>query len=565
VSKQVDPFTGNYDALGLVSPPYGDNSYDIITYRYDNSDALQSAIDAMVTNVCAFGVQCVGYASDLPPDALDEITDERKRIQARLDQISSIGSFNAVRKRVRRDHDLFGDGYYEVIRDPSGALVGLEHIPAGTMRKSRLSKQPVPMRVWQRGPDGVFTRVVVWRRVRRYTQRVDGQYQWFKEFGDPRPLRGDTGEEDPNASPDVLANEVINLCHYEPDGYNLTPYGKPRWRGAAPDIAGRAAAASVNADIFDQKGIPPMAILVQGAQFDDEVIKRITEQFVSLKGRSNFHAPLILEAVGADAGTDASDPAGITRPGAVPKIDFKDLTKATPSDAQFLAYRKDCIAAVRMAFRIPGLFMGQSDEYNFATAQTARTVTEEQVFQPERSDEDDLYNVTLVPELGARWTKFQTKGPPLLDETTLLKVLEFGAASGALTVENVSDLLEPILRMELSSAAAWRKLPVRVLRALADKALLPKEVLDIVQGKENIINVAGTPGGAGAGGAAGLGGLGPDTTGMTPADGEGTTATAASQASAATDADATDARADHRATDAPDAVDEALTPMAPRG
>jgi len=519
-SKQLDPFSGQYEAFGLMTPPYGEGGYDVITHRYDNSDALQSGIDTMVTNVCAFGVQCVGYAAELPPEANDEIVVERRRIQTVLDHLSSLGSFNAVRKRVRRDYELFGDGYYELLRDADGQLVGLEHMPAGTVRKSRLSERPVPMDVWQRGEDGVFTRGKAWRRVRRYAQCIDGRYQWFKEYGDPRPIRGDTGAEDPNAPPEALANEVINLCHYEPDGYNLTPYGKPRWRGAAPDVAGRAAAASVNADIFDNRAIPPMAILVQGAQFDDGVLDRIVEHFTSLKGRKNFNAPLILEAVGADGGTDASDPAGISRPGAVPKIDFKDLSKATPTDAQFLEYRKDCTASVRMAMRLPGIYMGQSDEYNFATAQTARTVTEEQVFQPERADEDDIYNVTLVPELGARWTKFQTKGPPLLDENTLLKVIELGARTGALTVGNVAELLEPILRIELSSASAWRKLPVRVLQALADKALLPKEVVDLVDGA--IVNVAPAKGAD-----PNDGGLGPPLgiPGTAPAGDEGTDTT----------------------------------------
>lgn len=503
VSRQIDPFHDFYGAFGLVTPPYGEASYDVITRRYDASDVLQSAIDAMVTNICAFGVQLVGYRSDLPPESNDEIAKERARIQVALDSMSSLGGFNAVRKRVRRDLDLFGDGYYEVLRDGDGRLVGLEHIPAGTVRKSRLSQKPVPMNVWTRNAAGEFVRRVAWRRVRRYAQAVDGQYQWFKEFGDPRPIRGDNGEEDAAAPPQDLANEIINLCHYEPDGYNLTPYGKPRWRGAGADVAGRAAASIVNHDVFDNKAIPPMAILVEGAQFDDDVIERIKEHVRSVRGRASFHAPLILEARAADAPADASDPAGMTRPGAVPRIHFEDLSKSVPDDAQYLKYREDCVASVRMAFRVPGIYLGRSDDYNLATAQTARVVTEEQVFAPERAEEDDLYNITLAPELGARWTKFQTKGPPLLDENTLLKVIEVGSKSGALTVENVATLLEPILRLELSSAAAWRQLPVAVLQALASKALIPSEIAETIQ----ITNLA-APSGGGPGGTVGTDGTG---------------------------------------------------------
>lgn len=467
-SKQLDPFADQYGLHGLIEPPY---PYAVVQRRYDDSDVLQSAVDAMTVNTCSFGVQFVPVLAAPPPALNDAIQGERERLKTWFDAASSVGSFTAARKRVRKDLAVFGDGYYEVLRDAKGRLVGLDHCPTYTMRKTRWDRAVVETARWVRGADGAFTKVTQYRRFRRFAQYVNGRMVWFKELGDPRPLRADTGDEDPNAAPQDLASEVLNLCRYEPGSV----YGKPCWRGAASSAAGRAAAGEVNVDIFDNNAIPPMAILVQGATFDDDVIERLKEHFSTVKGRKNRHVPLILEAK-SDATSDPADPMAIARPGAVPKIDFKDLTKAAQTDAQFLEYRNRCVEDVAMAFRLPPIFMGRSEEYNFATAQAARQVAEEQVFAPERADEDELLNSFVLPELGARHCRVITKGPPLLSEEQLLKVIEVGIKAGVLTVANVADLLEPLLGVELSSPESWRKVPAALLDALAKNLLLPADV-----------------------------------------------------------------------------------------
>ena len=55
-SKQLDPFADQYGLHGLIEPPY---PYSYVQRRYDDSDVLQSAVDAMVVNTRSFGVQFV--------------------------------------------------------------------------------------------------------------------------------------------------------------------------------------------------------------------------------------------------------------------------------------------------------------------------------------------------------------------------------------------------------------------------------------------------------------------------------------------------------------------------
>lgn len=470
-SKQRDPFEGYYATFSALEPPV---QYEVICELLHNSDVLEAAVDAKVTNVAAFGLQVVPYSNNIPPEKQTEVEEERRRLAAWLEYAGSGMSFDAVRARARLDFELFGDGYYEVLRDRKGKVVGVEHAMTRYIRKTKRGDDFVEVEEPVRTADGSFTTRTVLRRYRLYIQWTSySRFTYFKEYGDPRPIRADNGKPDPDARYEELANELIVLSRYATD----PTYGRPVWRGAANSVAGRTAAGSVNYDLFDNKAIPPLLITVQGAELDDGAVERIAAHFDGTRGRKNWHAPLILEAVSAST-PDPSDPMGISRPGSIPRIDVKSLMDDVQKDASFLQYRLACAKDVAMSLRLPPLYMGMEGTYNFATAQAARQVAEEQVFQPERAYEDGILNATILPALGARWCKFASKGPPLLTEEVLLKLIETGVTTGALTVAQVSDLLEPMLGMELSSPETWRKLPAVLFQSLAKSGLVPADVAE---------------------------------------------------------------------------------------
>lgn len=180
-------------------------------------------------------------------------------------------SFTALRRRTRVDLDLFGDGYWEMLRDAKGRLCGIEHGRAFYFRKGALS-EPLEVDRWVLTPEGSWAKAKVWRRFRTCVEMIDGTPRYFKQWGDPRRLDAETGAElkegDDRAR---LATEVLTFSHYAPD----SPYGRPRWRGAAVDVAGRTAAAEINFDLFDNKAIPPWLITVAGATVTPDVVARI--------------------------------------------------------------------------------------------------------------------------------------------------------------------------------------------------------------------------------------------------------------------------------------------------
>lgn len=467
-SRQRDPFERLYGDGVALSPPH---SYAALSRLYDQSDALVAAIGAMETNVAAFGVQFVARREPEGAAQEAEAAAERARLEAFFRFASADLSFSALRRRTRVDLDLFGDAYWEMLRNAKGELVGIEHARTYYFRKCKLS-EPMEVPRWKLTAEGAWVRETVWRRFRTYVEWVDGSFQFFKQWGDTRVIHAGTGLEDPSAPADKRASEILNFCHYAPD----TPYGKPRWRGTAADIAGRTAAAEVNYGLFDGKAIPPTLITVAGATVTPEVLDRIKKHFASLRGRERYHDPLILEAVPMSE--------NLTGEGPTPqvKIDVKDLTGGIAADGQFSRYRAEAAENVAAVFRLPPIFLGRSKDYNRATAEAARLVAEEQVFAPERREEEEVLNREVLPELGATWWQAKVAGPPLLSEEVLMRLVEVGIKAGVVTPAQVAEILEPLLGHDLTRPEAWAKVPVKFLEALIGGGVLPPEFRKAIDG-----------------------------------------------------------------------------------
>src|SRR5262249_34309230 len=102
------------------------------------------------------------------------------------------------------------------------------------------------------------------------------------------------------------------------------PYGVPRWIGALLSVLGSREMEEVNYLYFQNKSVPPLALLVSGGRLSDASIPRI-ERFIeeNLKGKENFHKILILEAEGGGSSGEM----------ARAKIELHPLTDAQQQDA----------------------------------------------------------------------------------------------------------------------------------------------------------------------------------------------------------------------------------------
>jgi capsid portal protein len=190
---------------------------------------------------------------------------------------------------------------------------------------------------------------------------------------------------------------------------------------------------------FDNKTVPPLAILVSGGSLGAETHQRIKEYIQEeVKGRENYHGVLVLEAEG-DSNPHQLEKSSV-------KIEMQELTQM--KDGMFQDYDKNNRDKVRSTYRLPPIYIGMSEDYTRATALESKTVAEEQVFGPEKSSFDFVINRKIFPELGVRFHKFVTKAAPIdnrKDMADMAKVMsEFG-----LTNNEGRKLIEGLLDIEM--------------------------------------------------------------------------------------------------------------------
>ncbi|MBQ7263189.1 MAG: phage portal protein, partial [Synergistaceae bacterium] len=345
-----DPFASLYGD-GIIEPPY-DMGY--LARLPEQSNILSQCVEAMEMNIDGFGftLEPIG-ATD--PDGDGTPTEaaeaERRELMNFFEFCNPDMPYSQLRRRLRRDLEVLGNGYWEIVRDGRGEISWIEHIEGHTMRLGRLDREHTPVTLMIRDDASNELRPYEHRkRFRRYVQIRDGQKVYFKEFGDPRRIDARTGKARPESDAGKFdeATEVIHFRLYSP----CSPYGLPRWIGNLLAVLGSRQAEEVNYEYFENNTIPPMALLVAG-QLGAQTVEQIRD-FINdhMRGRQSFNKILVVEA----------SPTGAVVPGtgAAPKVSlqFQPLSDAQHKDSLFDNYDRTNREKVRSAFRLPPIFVG---------------------------------------------------------------------------------------------------------------------------------------------------------------------------------------------------------------
>src|SRR6476620_11326808 len=183
----ADPFAKHYlseNSWKIIKPPV--NPYALIKIIQENSHLLQ-CIDAMVTNVHGFGyrMEFIGKDEDeTTPAAMQEL----QWLEELFDGPNPIYSFQELRERLGFDLWSVGNAYMEVGRDNENHVMTLHHVPAPTMRITRMEAEAVPVvEILHRF--GKKLKIKTKRQFRKFVQLDEqGKRVYFKEFGDPRTI-----------------------------------------------------------------------------------------------------------------------------------------------------------------------------------------------------------------------------------------------------------------------------------------------------------------------------------------------------------------------------------------
>lgn len=504
-------------SAGALIPPYDPETLCLLV---EHSNSLRQNVDAYATNIDGNGYRFDAVIDFDAEDARSKVADaitlerlaaretrtlpegmsttpsaeevsarftelrqaarvERARLDAFFDFACFVHSFVDLRRRTRQDLEVTGNAFWEVLRDGKGDLARLVYVPSYTVRLLPLDREAVEVTERARVSPVSFDTVRSRRRMRRYVQVQSTECVYFKSFGDPRVVSRSTGRVFNDiaalkaAKPDDgPATELLHFAIHSP----RSPYGVPRWVGTLLSVLGSRQMEEVNFLYFENKSVPPMALLVSGGRISEASVPRI-ERFIeeNLKGKANFHKILILEADGAGTGD-----------GGRAKIELRPLTDAQQQDALFQVYDERNIDKVGSAFRLPRLLRGESKDFNRATAESALRFAEDQVFQPERDEFDFLINRKLLADMGIRFWRFRSQTPVTRDPERMTEMVERLVRVGVLTPEEGRLLAGDIFNREFRKIGDdWTKRPITLTLAgiqtgvedLKPKAVNPEALL----------------------------------------------------------------------------------------
>lgn len=435
-SRITDPFWHKYSRYDLVPPLYPP---ELLSRVLSISETLSQTVDCMVTNIHKQGFEFKFTPPDDDPNA--EPTDADMLEKQRLIEVLKYPNWRMdgmkLRERTGKDYYAGTSAYWEIVRDVSGEIREIHHAPAKSIRATGSTEDPVVHTEWQRNVFGQWEERERITRFRKYAQlTANGNPIFFREFGDPRQMDYRTGEYESEKKPVPLkyqATEILQFARYSQDSI----YGEPIWASEMVKVSGAKKADDVNYLYFSQNAIPPMVITVENGILTKEAADRVMQMIRERRrgGHQSFYKVWLLEGVAMGEEDDE---------GKIPpvKIQVKPLTDFMQNDALFVNYCQYAARAVKRKYRLPDILLGDTKDFNRATAGKALQAANQQVFAPERSDFDSFVNRRIVAGMGIQSWRLSSLGPRSISDDEALKSL--GSVVDAASVGQIQDLIQSI-------------------------------------------------------------------------------------------------------------------------
>jgi PBSX family phage portal protein len=405
-----DEFTGLYYSTSSVSnvalqPPFEPKT---LARMPNLNNVLSQCIEAMEVNIDGTGHEFMSAEEGTPLDK-----EQLKAAESFFNEPYPGKSFLQIRRKLRRELESVGCAYLEVLSTVSGEVAGLRNVEGTTIRMVKLDDAVQVTKTVMRNGKPVELKLM--ERERRYVQKLGSTTMvYFREFGASRDLNKATGEwakEGVKLPANQRASDLLTFGVNPDVG---TPYSVPRWINQLPSVIGSRKAEEQNLEFFDAGGMPPAIIFVQGGT----LAKTASDQLRGyLSGQvKNRQRAVVVEAMSSSGNLEGSS-------GGV-QVKVERFGAEQAKDAMYQNYDKNAEDHIRAGFRLPKLFLGRSDDYNYATAVVAYMVAEEQVFRPERVEFDDCITKNILKALGLDKIRFVSKPITLKNIDNQLKAIE---------------------------------------------------------------------------------------------------------------------------------------------
>lgn len=446
-------FTANQTGGLALRPPFDPK---ILKHLVQHNNILSQCVEAMSVNIDSTGHEFIGVKEGVDPNPA-ELESATEFFNEPFPGLSFVG----VRRDLRNDIEAVGYGFLEILRAMDGSVAGFRNLDVCNMRLVKLDDPVSVERTIQRG--GKEITLTFMERERRFMQSLNGKTKTFyKEFGSSRALNKTDGRWETKELPVPPEQQATEVLMFGVNKDVNSPYYLPRWINQMPSVVGSRKAEEQNLEFFDAGGMPPAIIFIQGGAMVGQSSDQL-RTYLSAQNKNKGRA-IVVELQSSSGSLESSGSVSA-------KVERFGSQQA--NDSMFQKYDVAAEDHVRVGFRLPPLFLGKAADYNFATAQTSYMVAEAQVFQPERSEFDELINKTLIKALGFKTLKIRSN--PIT-----LKSVENQLAGITLVADKVAgnDIVTEVnkitgLTMEFDQAAA-------------DHAAAVKEAT--LQGLQNAVN-----------------------------------------------------------------------------
>jgi len=440
---QEDQFFHDYIRISagpsLLAPPIAPERLERLV---SENNTLEPCIAAMITNISGTGYKI------LPKDSNNiDLSDEEKIIQENIEEflaeVFPRKSFMKTRKELRRDLHHTGNSYKVFEHTMTGDLAFLRRAPSKSMRLVKLDAAvPVTVKVMRGGKE---VELKTMRAERRFVQKIGTKLIYYKEYGASRDLDRVTGEWAKEGEKLPAARRAHSIVHDKDIEDVRSPYGMPRWITQLPSVLGSRMAEEHNLAFFHSGGVPPVIVFISGGIVSEEVAKTLNSY---LGGQSSKKQRGVAVEVPASGNLDSEKAATVK----VEKFGAND------ADSTFEKYDERNELRIRRSFRMPSIFLGASDSYNFATAHASYVVAEAQVFAPERTEEDERYNMSFMREIDPKGIfKFVSNPLTVNDVNLQLRALSMLQRTEGISLSEWVDQLATIASLDIKVAEEFKE------------------------------------------------------------------------------------------------------------
>lgn len=442
---------GMGDCLCVV-PPY---HFETLALFAEDSPTLDPCISAMEINVDGTGHEVVPVDAGEFEKEEDYVEDaEYQAVVELFREPYPNTTMTALRRAIRRDLEQVGNAYIEILSNPADEIIFLKRADAKYVSLVAYDEDDKVEADLEISRGGSIRSMKVTRRERRFKYAKGSVIRFMSEFGSTRDLNKDSGKwgkagnrlKAPDRSTKVIHLKVkddLNGC-----------YGVPRWISQVRSVAGEIEAEVLNLTYFKNGGIPPIMIFLQNGKITEGSKLQLD---AALQGQAkDKNRGVVVETVPTSGSLDKAGNVNVK---------VERFGSDRQSDSMFGQYTDKCYTKVKSSYRIPQLFLGRTDDYNYATAYASIVVGEAQVFKPERDEFDDLINNTIVRTLTTRF-KFQSKPLVAVDSEVQKSILDMVSNKGAVSNEELVRVANNLSNLNMQWNGKEQPDPTELLAGL---------------------------------------------------------------------------------------------------